>query len=228
MLSEPAPLNSLLMAAPEAVDEAERVEILRLLVRALGRRRFGDERHYVLKLSSWNITQLALYRRAFPRARVIWLQRSPVAVAASLCARPPGWRQLQQHPALAQRLFGLTPEQAATIGAEEFCAEVLAALLAAARAADPRVTLYLDYAELPEAAWGRVGRWLELPVGETANAAMRELARYHAQDTAPRLFDPAAAAPAAIPEALHRLLGERALPIYRELDGRRQASLSAA
>ena len=36
------------------------------LVRALGRKRFGDERHYVLKLSSWNVHALALFRRAFP------------------------------------------------------------------------------------------------------------------------------------------------------------------
>jgi hypothetical protein len=140
VVSEPAPINTLLLAARE--DEAA-ARALRLLVRALGRRRFGDERHYVLKLSSWNVLRFELYRRAFPTVPVIWLQRAPVDVMASLLARPPGWLELMHHPREAEALFGpgLEPAQ----GSDGFAIEVLGALLRAARDMKPARRLDLDY-----------------------------------------------------------------------------------
>ncbi len=149
VVSEPGPLNTFLMSE-RAEPEAASLRELRLLVRALGRRRFGDEHHYVLKLSSWNVRRHALLRRAFPEAATIWLQRDPAATVASLLANPPGWQALRQSDR-AQAIFGIA---GADGGAEAFTVRVLAAMLAAASdiAED---ALLLDYAELPEAAWSR-------------------------------------------------------------------------
>ena len=49
---EPQIINTLLGANSELIDSSSQAQILRLLARALGRVRFGDERYFVLKLSS--------------------------------------------------------------------------------------------------------------------------------------------------------------------------------
>src|SRR5271157_2004467 len=107
VLAEPAPLNALLRLDPDRVDEATLVRLVRLLVRALGRCRHGDERQLVLKCTSWNIRRRAVLAAAFPETPWIWVQRDPVRVLASLLAEPPGWLGFQARPGRAAQLFGL-------------------------------------------------------------------------------------------------------------------------
>ncbi len=91
VVSEPSPLNALLGLDPDRVDGATLVRLVRLLVRALGRRRHGDEQHLVLKCTSWNIRRREILAAAFPETPWVWVQREPAHVAASLLATPPGW-----------------------------------------------------------------------------------------------------------------------------------------
>src|SRR5271154_1338353 len=98
VLAEPAPLNALLRLDPDLVDEATLIRLVRLLVRALGRRRHGDERHLVLKCTSWNIRRRAVLSDAFSQTPWVWVQRDPLRVLASLLAEPPGWLGLQARP----------------------------------------------------------------------------------------------------------------------------------
>jgi hypothetical protein len=70
VLAEPSPLNALLGLNPDRVDEATLVRLVRLLVRALGRCRHGNERHLVLKCTSWNIRRREVLAAAFPRDAV--------------------------------------------------------------------------------------------------------------------------------------------------------------
>jgi hypothetical protein len=210
VVAEPAPLNALLLA--EDVD----VGTLRLLVRALGRRRFGDERHYVLKLSSWNVRRHAMLRRAFPAAAAIWLQRDPVAILSSLLASPPGWLGLRQSDR-APAIFGIAEMDE---GVAAFLVRALAAMLAAASdIADE--ALLLDYAELPEAVWSRVAPFLGIDLTPADVTRMRQEARYDAKALACRPFggdDPAR--PALAPDIGARLAASAA-PLYRELERRR-------
>lgn len=229
VLSEPAAINSLLMRDPVDIDRSAQVELLRLLVRALGRRRFGDERHYVLKLSSWNVSRLALYRRAFPHVPVIWVQRNPVEVMASLLARAPGWLGEDRFPLQARSIFGIDPEETAALGPEAFCARVLNQLLAAAiRHTDPESTLYVDYTELPDAIWTRVAPFAGMPAEATDIARMREAAQFYAKDPVPRPFAAGSESQAAISDRLRLLAAELVDPLYNELDRRRRAQLGSA
>jgi len=112
VVSEPEILNDLLLADPEMVDEETHVELVRLLVRALGRRRLGDEQYYVVKLSSWNVLKFHLFRRAFPSSRAVWVQRTPAEIIVSLLARPPAWLHARDvDPALAGSLFGISSDE---------------------------------------------------------------------------------------------------------------------
>ncbi len=213
VVAEPKPVNTLLLAGPAALGEAEAARLLRLLVRALGRRRFGDEQRYVLKLSSWNIARLGLFRRAFPGVPVIWVQRRPLEILTSLVADPPGWVVLRHAPQEAERLFGLAPAELAQLDVAGFCARALAALLAAARAIDG-ARLTVDYRELPDAVWTRIAPFLGVELGGGEIALLREEARYHAKDPARRLFTGDAPERRAPSDALRALAAEYLEPLY--------------
>ncbi|HUH72006.1 MAG TPA: hypothetical protein VLZ05_25970 [Mycobacterium sp.] len=187
VLAEPAPLNSLLGLDPARVGEAALVRVVRLVVRALGRCRHGDERRLVLKCTSWNIRHRAVLAAAFPGTPWIWVQRDPVRVLASLLAEPPGWLGLQAKPQRAARRFGLDPTAVPTMTRVEFTARALGAMLEAA-ATDPARRLCIDHADLPAAVWTRVAAHFGLETGPTAIERMIEESRFYSKDPARRVF----------------------------------------
>ena len=126
VLSEPLPVDDLLRAN---AAEADKVRWLRSLVSALGRRRHGDERAFVLKLDAWSALDLAIVRHAFPDVPWVFLFRRPVQVLAS------HFRQRGAHMvpgAIDPELFGLDRESIAAMPPEEYCARVLAAIFRSA------------------------------------------------------------------------------------------------
>ncbi len=187
VLAEPAPLNSLLGRDPDGVDEAALVRMVRLLVRALGRCRHGDERRLVLKCSSWNIRRRALLAAAFPETPWIWLQRDPTRVLASLLAEPPGWLGLQAAPDRAARRFGLDPAAVPNMARVEFAARALGAMLEAA-ATDTAQRLCIDHADLPAAVWERVASHFGLETDPAAITRMVDESRFYSKDPARRVF----------------------------------------
>jgi hypothetical protein len=186
--AEPGPINSLLEADPTLIHEEARIAVLRLLVRALGRIRAGDETRYVVKLSSWNVRLLPLFRAAFPATPWIWVHRRPAEVMASILDGSPGWMQLRNHPRMAEYLFGLDPFSVPTMVPEEFCARVLASMIEAWLEAAGEGALRIDYRDLPGAVWDRVAPFLGVAPDEVDLGRMAEEARYYAKDPAKRLF----------------------------------------
>ncbi|HTZ77117.1 MAG TPA: hypothetical protein VMC10_04385 [Stellaceae bacterium] len=214
--SEPGPINALLLQGAGQWPPARLAEALRLMVRAIGRRRHGDERHFVLKLSSWNIRQLTIFRRAFPGIPVVWVQRAPLAVATSLLDAPAGWMQPGQSAAMADAVFG--PALPALAAPDDLCLRALAALLTAAReAAHTGRFLAVDYRELPAAAWSRVAPFLNLPLDATVVARMVEEARYDAKEPGRRPF--AGSAKRAVPNRVRALVARHLTPLYEEVGG---------
>ena len=190
MLSRP-PLNALLGLDPDRVDEATLVRVVRLLVRALGRCRHGDERRLVLKCTSWNIRRRAVLAAAFPETPWVWVQRDPARVLASLLAEPPGWLGLQAEPARAARRFGFDPvlvrPPSRPCHVTEFAARALGAMLEAA-ASDPARRLCIDHADLPAAVWERVVPHFGLEADATAIERMTAESRFYAKDPASARF----------------------------------------
>jgi hypothetical protein len=211
VIAEPPPLNALLLTVA-AHDEAAAATLLRGLGRALGRRGDGGAGPYVLKLSSWNVLHLALFRRAFPGAALIWLQRAPASIAGSLLADPPGWLA-----GGAQAVFGRAP---AAEGIAAFCTDALAAIFTAAAGIEGRA-LFLDYAELPTAAWQSVAPFLGIALAPDDLARMGNEARFHAKDPGRPFAGDDPARPDLTP-AMRALLSQRVEPLYRALDRRRQ------
>jgi hypothetical protein len=190
VVAEPKIVNDLLLADPGLFDEETRVRLLRLLVRALGRRRFGDDSHFVMKLSSWNVCKLDLFRRAFPPTPSVWLQRRPAEVMASLVAHDPGWRDLRSDRALAEALFNTAADEIAALEPPQVYAAVLRALLCAAQGAPAGLMRTIDYSELPAAVWATMAPLFGLaPTGEQI-ASMQAQSRYHSKAATPRRFEP--------------------------------------
>jgi len=214
--AEPAPLNALLGLNPDRVDEARLVGVVRLLVRALGRCRHGDERRLVLKCSSWNIRRRAVLAAAFPETPWIWVQRDPARVLASLLAEPPGWLGLQTAPQRAARRFGLDPAAVPAMGRAEFAARALGAMLEAA-ATDPARRLCIDHAELPDAVWQRVAPHFGLDADPAAIERMIEESRFYSKDPAPQVFAGGVAERRPMTDAMREAAQRFAEPGYRAL-----------
>jgi hypothetical protein len=217
VVAEPSPLNTLLGLGPGGVDQNRLVEIVRLLVRALGRCRHGDERQLVLKCTSWNILHRAVLTAAFPETPWIWVQRDPAYVLASLLAEPPGWLRLQSWPQRAKQLFGFDPAAVAGMSPIEFAGRALGAMLTAAGASDPSGRLCIDHSELPDAIWLRVAAHLGLEVDSAAVRRMTDESRFYSKSATPRVFAGDISEGRRITDEIRSAAERFAQPAYRAL-----------
>jgi hypothetical protein len=216
VIAEPSPLNALLALDPDRVDGATLVRLVRLVVRALGRRRHGDERHLVLKCTSWNIRRREILAAAFPDTPWVWVQRDPVQVMASLMANPPGWLGLGVvHPQTARR-FGLDPVAIPASARVEFTARALGAMLWSA-ASDPGRRLCVDYADLPAAIWQRVAPHFAIEVDAAAIERMTEQSQFYSKAAEPQAFSGNAGKGRLITDAMRDAAQRFAEPGYQAL-----------
>jgi len=223
VVSEAEPINTFLEADPNELNEAALVHCLRLMIRALGRKRFGDERHYVVKFSSWNVRRLDLLRRAFPDTPWIFVYRQPIEVVSSVLKGSPGWMQLQRFPAQAEYLLGIPADECADMPADEFCVRGLAGFCAAALAGADGRALFIDYRDLPQAAWGAVAPHFNIPLGPEHVAGMRAEAHYYAKDAERRPFVADTAEKRTVTAEIEALSTQWLSPLFLELQARRAA-----
>jgi hypothetical protein len=216
VIAEPSPLNALLGLDPDRVDAPTLVQLVRLLVRALGRRRHGDERHLVLKCTSWNIRRREILAAAFPETPWVWVQRDPVDVMASLLASPPGWLGHGIVQPQAARRFGLDPVAIPASARVEFTARALGAMLWSA-ASDPGRRLCVDYADLPAAIWQRVASHFAIEMDAAAIERMTEQSRFYSKAAEPQVFSGDAAKGRLITDAMRDAAQRFAEPGYQAL-----------
>lgn len=216
VIAEPSPLNALLGLDPDRVDGATLVRLVRLLVRALGRRRHGDERQLVLKCTSWNIRRQEILAAAFPETPWVWVQRDPLDVMASLLAKPPGWLGLGAVPPQTARRFGLDPASVPASGRVEFTARALGAMLWSA-AASPGRRRCIDYSELPTAVWERIAPHFGLEIDAAAIERMTEQSRFYSKAAEPQAFSGDASQSRLITDPMREAAQRFAEPGYRAL-----------
>jgi hypothetical protein len=219
-VAEPSPLNELLGLNPGQVEDATLVRVVRLLVRALGRCRHGDERQLVLKCTSWNIRRREILSAAFPDTPWVWVQRDPAHVLASLLANPPGWLGRGAIPPGTAQFFGLDPTAAPESERVEFAARALGAMLEAA-ATDPAGRLSIDYTDLPDAVWQLVVPHFGLEADSAAIERMVGESQFYSKDSSPRVFDGDAPERRPMTPAIRDAAQRFAEPGYRALASRR-------
>ena len=156
VVSEPPILDEALRAfrAPVRVDPEIRVQWVRWIVSALGRRRFPRESRFFVKLDCWSICDFPLVREAFPDVPWIFVYRNPLEVMVSQSSEPfrlmvPGY--------LDPALLGIDLAEAGRMPRHEYCARVLSLILEnALRQMEPHHGVLVEYRQLPEAVWTRI------------------------------------------------------------------------
>jgi hypothetical protein len=185
VVSEPEVVNQALSLAD--LGDARRERLLTTLIRALGLQRWSACEHHFLKLSSWNVTRFALFRRAFPDVPFVVLYRKPADVLASLRARPSQWLARQAAEGRAEQ-DPQTPD-------------LLTDLYRAAFESAQHGGLLIEYDELPSAIWTRILPHFGVRVDPAWRASMEALARFDAKDLhLTRPFVPQPRARVAAPE----------------------------
>jgi hypothetical protein len=131
VMSEPAPLNEVLLAHFRLdLERAEYIRWIRKIVLALGQRRTGSESQYFVSLPPWHIHQLPLLRDAFPDTPCQILFRDPEAVMLSHAASP---GMLALPGAMADpRPLGMSIADITRFHPDEWCAQVLAGMMRSA------------------------------------------------------------------------------------------------
>ena len=211
VLSEPLPFDHILRAD---ASEDDKVRWLRSIVSALGRRRRGDERAYVLKLDAWSTCDLGTVRRAFPEVPWVFLFRDPVEVLAS------HFRQRGAHMvpgALDPRLFGLDFDVIAQMPPEEYCARVLAAICRSALEHRDERALFVDYRELPSAVFDRILDTFGLECDDVERAEMAKVAGFDAKNPHLLFSDDREAKEREASPALREAADRWVRPLYEEL-----------
>lgn len=216
VVSEAAPIRAVLRAANASRTPSNQAEAwLGGLVNAFAQQRFSYERGLFVKFMAADMLDFAMIRRTFPRVPWLFLYRDPLEILASL--RALGGADSIIGLTEPHRL-GLTHEQVARFGWQDYQLHTLVAFARAALAAHAECRngvggrgMILDYAALPEALETIIPAHFDLVPDEGARTIMRAAAARDAK--APhRAFhrDGAAKRTAAAPwaEAAERIAGE--------------------
>ena len=219
VISEPAPVNSLLIDCHARYDPAALAQALGKLVRVIGRARSSGHRQFILKTSSWNVRYHALFRAAFPSVPLVWIHRRPAETLASLLRKPAGWMDVQQSPPFPDALFGIASEEAGCLSRGEFCARALTSLFASASRAVEGTMFVLNYADLPHTVWTDLMPFLGITLDCDLIARMRHMAGFDAKAGTPTPFR--GSCPELSPDEA-ALLGHDVDRLYQRIEGRRQ------
>jgi hypothetical protein len=213
VVSEPSVINETLLG-PSNPDE--KVELLRLLIRALGRNCRTEAKHLIVKLTSWNVLFTDLLHQAFPETPKIWLQRRPLEVVASHAAGPAGWMAWRETRDPAVSMLGVTIDEAVSMTASRFLLHAIEALYRAAR--DARLSWQVvDYRELPHALLEKISPYSGLSWDASQKACMRERALFDSKTSEPKSFE-AKDRTSLLSDEERRFVAERIDPLYRAID----------
>lgn len=152
VLSEAPAVDKLVARFITDVDEHGTKEklysiFLRGVVKALGQRRTGDERHLFIKFACCSVAQIERIQRIWPGVPWVFLYRDPVETIVSNMQNLPAWLLDDDRRVLASIVDRAT-EVVGAMNIEELCARAIGSFYAVAnRVANDRALL-LNYRQL--------------------------------------------------------------------------------
>lgn len=132
-----------------------------------------------LKLDAWHIHRMDEFRAVFPGTPWIFLHRETSEVVASHRRRP-GMHALPG--AMDPEALRMTFEDVTSLGQDAWIERVIGKIRASSERhrADP-AGLFVDYRELPDAAWAAVARHFRLELSAAQLERMRDASRHDAK-----------------------------------------------
>ena len=176
---------------------------LRKLIAALGQKRFAAEQRFLLKLDSWHIEHLPLFRKAYPEVPFIFIYRQPGEVMASHRRQ----RGRQMVPGLVD-MPGFDPGELAPGDLDGYAERVLRHFLNEALKHRGELVL-MNYSQLPGVVWNQLLDILGIDAASDVVEAMQSRAGSHSKNGEKFSVDPEA--PACI----------TCNPYYEQLEGLR-------
>jgi hypothetical protein len=190
VLSEPPIIDSFLSLYHAQPERSGAEKTLRQIVGALGQKRFPEERHFFIKVDSWHIGSLPLFRKAFPDTPVIFMYRKPEQVLAS--------HQRQRGPQMVPGLvnpamFDLDDEALMPGELDKYTAKVLRYFFkSACKQADELILL--NYNQLPQIVWTDLLELFSIAPSPVDLEAMKIRSGSHSKNAAKFTGDPKPAA----------------------------------
>lgn len=176
VLSEPPVIDAFLYCHSHALHDDIIIERLRQLILALGQRRDSKETHFFIKLDSWLIEYLPLFRKAFPETPCWFLYREPDAILASHHRK----RGLQMVPGIVMPME-FNGEPSAPGDLDHYCAQVLIRFFEHALKYENHLRC-MHYRELPNIIWEKLGPEVNLDCDRRTIQAIQQRAAFHAKD----------------------------------------------
>lgn len=219
VVSEAAPIDAVVQLSRSwpQLSVGQHRRMLAAMIAAFGRRRAGDERHYVVKLDSWHAMALPLFASAFPSAPWVFLYRDPVEVLVSQMRQ----RGTQMVPEIVPpSLYGI--ESFDGMPGEEYCARVLNRICrAVVDNFGAGGGLLVNYRDLPDAVLTKVLPHFGMALDDSERETMRPAAQRDAKAPGFAFANDTEAKQRDATELL-RALAERHLgDVYRELEALR-------
>lgn len=181
VMSEPPIIDSVLRLHHDQRAPGTTIDLLRQAIGALGQRRTGQEKHFVIKFDCWHIHSLELLQAAFPATPCLFLYREPQAVLAShQRQRGPQMVPGLIHPAL----LPLPAHQIVPGDLDAYAGLVLDSFYTAAlaHAAAGRIEL-INYKQLPGIVFSDLLARLKISCTPTQLDAMRQRSQFHSKYT---------------------------------------------
>lgn len=184
MIAEAGPINAILSTQffNSSITDVQRLSWLRGIVSALGQQQRGQQQHYLIKFTSWNVLNLPLIQKAFPNVPWIFVYRDPVEVMVSLFKNPPGWMENLTNLQFVAGFLGLDTGEVSLMSAEEYCARVLARFCGSALQHQDTNTLMLNYRQLPDAVCSRVLDFFQVAYSPDDLNCMQRVLLYDAKN----------------------------------------------
>jgi len=190
VMSEPPIIDSYLSLYHAQPEQSGAEKTLRQLVGVLGQRRFAEERHFFIKLDSWHINSLPLFRKAFPDTPFIFMYRKPEEVLASHQRQ----RGPQMVPGLVDpALLDLDSEPLEPGELDKYSVKVLRHFFKAAYDQANELIL-LNYSQLPQIVWTDLLDLFSISPVPAELEAMKARSGSHSKNAANFTGDPEPAA----------------------------------
>ncbi len=181
VISEATPIESFLIGAKQSnLPQEQVIKSLRLLISALGQRRFGVEKNYFIKFISWNVLDLPTIRKAFPKVPWVFIYRHPVEVMVSVLKRPTPWMRFKNTSQIVG-MTGFYPNEIEKMSSEEYCARVLTKYCQTVLQMADRDTLLLNYLQLPEAVWSSLSKFFQVDFSADEKDQMHNLSLFYSK-----------------------------------------------